>query len=187
MMSRKKKIITAAAVCIFVIAAAGGCANPEKEGTEALENGQYEEALELFQQASENEDREKAAEGFRGQGMAYYELKDYTSALDAFQKALDSGAEQTVQLYNLMGVCAMQTGGYESALEYIQSGLALSDSASEDEAPDPELIRGMKYNEIICYEQLADWENARQKAEEYLAEYPDDEAVQREMEFLGTR
>ena len=49
------------------------------------------------------------------------------------------------------------------------------------------MIREMKYNEILCYEKLADWENARQKAEEYLSEYPDDEAVQKEAEFLETR
>lgn len=81
---------------------------PGREGTKALENGQYEEALEQFQKASESEDKEKAAEGFRGQGIAYYEMEDYTSALDAFQKAVDNGAEQTVQLYNLMGICGMQ-------------------------------------------------------------------------------
>ena len=187
MMTRMKKIIEVAAVCVFVLLAAGGCANPEREGTKALENGQYEEALEQFQKASESEDKEKAAEGFRGQGIAYYEMEDYTSALDAFQKAVDNGAEQTVQLYNLMGICGMRTGDYEGALESFQAGLALIDAASDEEAADGDMIREMKYNEIICYEQLADWENARQKAEEYLSEYPDDEAVQREMDFLKTR
>ena len=114
-------------------------------------------------------------------------MEDYTSALDAFQKAVDNGAEQTVQLYNLMGICGMRTGDYEGALESIRAGLALTGAASDEEAADGDMIREMKYNEIICYEQLADWENARQKAEQYLSEYPDDEAVQREMDFLKTR
>mgnify|MGYP005802440131 FL=1 len=47
--------------------------------------------------------------------------------------------------------------------------------------------RELKYNEIICYEKLADWENAREKANEYLSEYPDDEAVRKEAELLETR
>ena len=45
----------------------------------------------------------------------------------------------------------------------------------------------MKYNEIICYEKQADWENAKGKVTEYLDAYPDDETVQKEAEFLETR
>ena len=48
-------------------------------------------------------------------------------------------------------------------------------------------FREMKYNEIICCEHLADWESAKQKVTEYLNDYPDDEAMQREAEFLETR
>ena len=100
-----------------------------------------------------------------------------------------------MQLYHLMSVCGMQTwtdqtedeSAYTSVLEYIQTGLALADSGSNEEAPDADMIREMKYNEIICYEKLADWENAREKANEYLSEYPDDEAVRKEAEFLETR
>ena len=45
----------------------------------------------------------------------------------------------------------------------------------------------MEFNEIICCEQLADWENAKEKADEYIKKYPDDEAAQKEAEFLQTR
>ena len=45
----------------------------------------------------------------------------------------------------------------------------------------------MEYNEIICYEQQSDWENAKAKITEYINKYPDDEAAQREAEFLQTR
>ena len=40
--------------------------------------------------------------------------------------------------------------------------------------------REMEFNEIICCEQLADWENAKEKADEYIKKYPDDEAAQKE-------
>ena len=86
-----------------------------------------------------------------------------------------------------MGVSAMQTGDYEAGLEYIQSGLAMTDAASGDESADADLVREMEFNEIICCEQLADWENAKEKADEYIKKYPDDEAAQKEAEFLQTR
>lgn len=166
-----------------------GCSNPQKAGTEALEAGDYEEAKTQFQSLAGSDDRDRAAAGYRGLGMTYYEMEDYTSALEAFQQAVDNGAEQTAQLYNLMGICAMQNGDYASALEYIQSGLALADTSENGsgESTDAELIRQMRYNEIVCCEQQADWESAKQKVAEYLADYPDDEEMQREAEFLETR
>lgn len=194
-MRLKRKTALAAAVCISAAGILSACANPQKEGTAALEAGNYEEALAQFQTAAESDDREKSAEGYRGLGMAYYESGEYTQALEAFQKAVDLGAKETVQLYHLMSVCGMQAwtdqgedeSAYSSVLEYIQTGLALADSADSEEAPDADMVREMKYNEIICYEKMADWESARQKAAEYLSEYPDDEAVQKEAEFLETR
>ena len=183
----RNRAFAAALVCVLAAGMVTGCANPRKAGAQAMEEGQYEEAVTQFQQAAESENRETAAEGCRGLGMAYYELEDYESALEAFRQAEDNGAQMTVQTYNLMGVCAMQTGDYASALEYIQAGLAMADSATGDEVPHPDLMREMRYNEIICYEQQADWENAKTKAAEYLSEYPDDEAVQKEAQFLETR
>lgn len=163
----------------------GGCSNALRDGIRALEDGEYEEARDYFQSAVE-EDGDKTAEAYRGLGMAYYEMEDYSPALEAFQTALDQGGEQTVQIYNLMGICAMNVLDYESALEYFQSGLALADTASGSET-DTDLIREMRYNEIICYERTADWESAKQKAAQYLEEYPGDEAVEKEAEFLETR
>ena len=119
--------------------------------------------------------------------MAYYETEDYQGALEAFQKAVESGMSPSIQMYNLMAVCAMQTEEYGQALEYIRSGLALADTASEEEHPDAGLIQEMKFNEIICCERQADWESAKQKITEYVSEYPDDETARREAEFLATR
>ncbi len=164
----------------------GGCGSLQKSGVDALEKGEYEEALADFQEMTES-GGEDAAEGYRGLGMTYYEMEDYEHALEAFRNAADNGAEQTIQMYNLMGICAMQTEDYASALEYIQSGLALTSTSDGADKADADLVQEMKYNEIICYEQQADWENAKQKVTEYLEDYPDDEAVQKEAEFLETR
>lgn len=187
---RRKNIramLCGAAVCVCAAGVVSGCANPQKDGAEALREGDYEKAKAQFQTAAEDEDTDRSAEGYRGLGMAYYETQEYDKALEAFEQALDLGAEQSVQLYHQMSVCAMQAGNYEKGLEYVQAGLAFLSGSSGEDAPDEEMVREMKYNEIVCYEQQADWENARQKVEEYLGEYPDDEAVQKEAEFLKTR
>ena len=201
-----------------------GCGSTLKKGTKALEDGEYEEAITLFTEAAADEDDETAADAYVGLGMAYYELADYESALSAFEQGLSLGAEKTVQLYNLCAVCALQGEDYETALEHIQTALALaettgytsgddaadtssdadssgdgsasgdssdddnssSDSSDEDPSADS-LIQELKYNEIICYEQLGDWENAKAKMQEYREAYPDDDSVEKEAEFLETR
>ena len=107
---------------------ASGCANSAKSGVEALEAGDYKEAQAQFEKLTEEKDKKKSAEGYRGLAMTYYEQEEYSSALDAFKKAVDTGVVQTTQIYNLMGVCAMKTEDYEAALEYIQAGLAMAET-----------------------------------------------------------
>lgn len=178
--------MTILAAAVVAAGVTGGCGSLQKSGVDALEKGEYDEALADFQEMTESGGN-GVAEGYRGLGMTYYEMEDYENALEAFRNAADNGAEQTIQMYNLMGVCAMQTEDYASALEYIQSGLALTGTSDGADKADEKLVQEMKYNEIICYEQQADWENAKQKVTEYLEDYPDDETVQKEAEFLETR
>jgi len=45
----------------------------------------------------------------------------------------------------------------------------------------------MRFNQIVCYERLGDWENAKAKMTEYLQVYPDDAKAKREAKFLQTR
>lgn len=183
----KNKTARAVLVCVSAAGILAGCANPQKEGTAALENGNYEEALAQFQETVESGDKDKAAEGYRGLGMTYYEMEDYESALDSFEQAVSQGAEQSVQLCHLMSVCAMKTGDYERGLKYVQDGLALAQTSSGQKNSDESMLREMRYNEIVCLEQRADWESAKKKVEEYLNDYPDDETVRKESEFLKTR
>lgn len=182
----RKRWITVVTAALIAAGLMCGCANLQETGVRALEEGNYEEAEAKFKELTES-DSENAAEGFCGLGMVYYETEDYQGALEAFQKAEEGGVQPDVQMYNLMGVCAMQTEQYGPALEYIRSGIALADAGTEDEQPSGELIREMKFNEIICCERQADWESAKQKVAEYLEAYPDDEDAQREAEFLATR
>ena len=112
--------------------------------------------------------------------MAKWEQEDYEGARDAFKEALDNGAEKTGAIYNLLGSCEMKLNDSQGALSYYRLALSAEDS-SED------LLKEVKYNMIAAYEQSKDWESARAKLKEYIAEYPDDETAGKEAEFLETR
>ena len=145
---------------------------------------------------TEEKDKKKSAEGYRGLAMTYYEQEEYSSALDAFKKAVDTGVVQTTQIYNLMGICAMKTEDYEAALEYIQAeschggnryAAGEEEKNSENGKDSAEMIQEMRYNEVVCYEKLADLGKTRSKrASEYLIEYPEDTAMEREADCLAT-
>lgn len=62
----RNRAFAAALVCVLAAGMVTGCANPRKAGAQAMEEGQYEEAVTQFQQAAESENRETAAEGCRG-------------------------------------------------------------------------------------------------------------------------
>ena len=69
---------------------------------------------------------------------------------------------------------------WETAINYYRLGVVHEDSSEE-------LKKEMNFNMIVAYEQMKDWESAKAKLKEYLAEYPDDEAAKKELEFLETR
>ena len=82
----------------------------------------------------------------------------------------------------------MKTEDYAKALEYFQSGIALAESKTDDETKaDKPLLQEMEYNVIICYEKQADWENAKSAMEQYQTDFPEDDSVSKEAEFLQTR
>lgn len=184
-----KKGIVCMILAAFMLTGCKDKVNYIEQGTQQMEEQQYEEAVSSFQKSLE--EKEDAAEAYRGLGMAYYEQQDYEAAKEAFQNVLDNEGDETPTLYNFIGVCSMQLNDVEGALDAFQKGIALSgetDGKKDEDAPDyTEVVREMKYNEIACYERQQDWETAGAKAEEYLAAYPDDKDMQKEAEFLRTR
>lgn len=122
--------------------------------------------------------------------MAYYEQEDYASAKDAFEKALAAGGEKNQVIYNLLGICGMKLNDYNYALEQFNQGISLSQNSGtsmEDAESFSEVLQEMRFNQIVCYEKLGDWENAKTKIAEYIQVYPDDADAQREAKFLETR
>lgn len=164
-------------LCLWLLLNKG---NPSEEGIEYLKNGQYEEAIEQFGQAVEEEIN--VADAYRGIGLACWEQEDYEGARDAFQKALEQKTEQpfTGTIYNLLGICEMKLNNPASAKDYFQLGIGLKGNSAE-------LDREMKYNLIVAFEQTGDWESAKAKLAEYTAEYPNDANALKEQQFLETR
>lgn len=182
-----KKLGICAAAVILTLGLLGGCEKEEvnyiKTGTELLEEKNYAEAIEAFEQSLEME--EDIAEANRGLGIAYYKQQNYAEAWNAFQQVLENGGEATPILYNFIGVCSMHLDDDDGAIAAFEQGVSLAGESEEEEYT--ATLREMRYNLIVCYENKRDWVNAKAKMEEYLSLYPEDKTVWKEAEFLRTR
>ena len=81
-------------------------------------------------------------------------------------------------IYNQLGLCELTIGDYEEALNAFQAGIAMEGN---------QLMQTLKFNEIVAYEYLGEFDKATLLMKEYLQLYPDDEKALREYEFLQTR
>lgn len=174
-MNKRKISMILLTFCAVIFA---GCAGQVKKGTELLENGQYEKAVETFAEAIKSD--KNLAEAYRGQGIAYWELKEYEKSKEALENALENGTKGTALLYQILGDCDMALENYEEALSYYWKGMS-ADGLNEKQ------LKEMSYNEIIAYERLKDWKSAKVKMEIYTQKYPDDTEAAKEAEFLETR
>lgn len=165
-------------VLMLSLVLSGCVSNVYREGIESLQAGNYDAAIEQLTQAVEKE--RNVADSYRGMGIAYWEKGDYSKASQAFESALSNGAQETGAIYDLLGACRMKLADYTGAIEYYEKGIA-------EEGSTEEMIREMRFNVIVSYEKLEDWESARAKLDEYIVAYPDDAQAQKEIDFLKTR
>lgn len=89
---KKKRMVLVMAVSAMCMMA--GCGNTVKDGTEALEQGDYDTAIASFEEAAGSDDKEEAAEGYCGLGMTYYEQKQYDQALEYIQEGIALAEEK---------------------------------------------------------------------------------------------
>lgn len=111
-------------------------------------------------------------------GQVYLELGESVQARNVFQQYIDAYGENA-QAYNGMALCEIADGNYETAFTHIQRGLELASSQEE--------MKELMYNEIVVYEKQNNFEMAKRIAEEFVEEYPNDEAGKKEYDFLRTR
>lgn len=109
-------------------------------------------------------------------GQTYEQLGDYNYAASVYNNYLSQTPD--AQIYNQLGLCDLRIGDYEAALTAFQSGIAMEGN---------QIMQTLRFNEIVAYEYLGQFDQAKLKMEEYLALYPDDSRALREYEFLQTR
>ena len=166
-------VFLAASVLTFT-----GCSRAVEEGTKLLEEGDYKAAQEEFRKSVSKE--KDLSEAYRGLGICYFEQKEYGEAAKAFGMALGAGAEETATVYNMLGICAMETGSPEKAVYYFENGQNFPDAGQE-------LLKEMSFNLVCAYEAVGEYVLAREKLEIYVGLYPDDANAAKELEFLDTQ
>ena len=110
-------------------------------------------------------------------GKVYLATNDIADARALYREHTEN-KHTAAGAFNGLALCDISEGNYENALRNVEAGLAVGDESAE---------QGLLFNEIVLYEQRADWTTAKQKAAAYVARYPGDEAGVREYEFLATR
>ena len=119
----------------------------------------------------------KNAEAVLLLGQTYEKLGDYNYAASVYSNYL-TGNPDNVILLNRLGMCKLQSGDYKSALEYFELALSLEDSS---------MTQTLKFNQIVAYEYLGEFDQANVLMRSYLQIYPDDKEAIREYEFLKSR
>ena len=133
----------------------------------------YENARNYLESAKGN----KNAEAVLMLGQTYEKLGDYNYAASIYSNYLTDNPDNVI-IFNRLGMCKLQAGDAESALDYFEQALTLED---------PSMMQVLKYNQIVAYEYLGEFDQASVLMKNYLQIYPDDLDAVREYEFLKSR
>ncbi len=110
-------------------------------------------------------------------GQTYEELGDYNYAISVYSSFIE-GDQSNAGIYNRLGLCRMELGAYNEALAAFQAGMNVENC---------NIMQTLKFNEIVTYERLGEYQTAATLMGSYLSTYPDDEIAKREYSFLKTR
>ncbi len=128
----------------------------------------------------------KLSEGYaNGLVEAYYYIgeiyrmkKDYAKAIYYYEIYINSMDVKLRNVYNQIAICYLKTEDYDQALEYLEKGLAYNQAGT---------LQVLKKNEIIVYEKLGKYEEAKMKMDQYQLSFPEDSKAVREATFIETR
>ena len=110
-------------------------------------------------------------------GQTYEELGDLNYAISVYSSFIE-GDQTNASVYNRLGLCKMELKAYDEALMAFQAGMNVENCT---------IMQTLKFNEIVTYERLGQYQTAASLMNSYLSTYPDDAAAQREYTFLKTR
>jgi len=111
-------------------------------------------------------------------GKTYEQLGDSNYAASVYMQYIDNVGPHPA-MYNQLGLCKLEVKEYEAALNAFDSGLAIESGN--------DYVQQLRFNQIVAYEYLGEFERAASLMNGYLASYPDDAQAVREYEFLRTR
>lgn len=178
-----------------------------EQGVMAMNVGDYETAITVFDQALEGSG--KRINNFEedvlfNRAEAEYKQGDFAAALATYQIILNADSENEMarqgaalclaeagewdqalalgvlqsQIYSRMAAAQIEAGQYEEAMQTIAQGRSL---------PDQSAARNLDFNEAVIREKQGDFAAALELFEAYREKYGADEAAEREIIFLKSR
>lgn len=137
----------------------------------------YENAKECLEKAK-SDGKSGDAETVLMLGKTYEQLGNSNYAADIYKLFIEQNGSNPA-MYNQLGLCKLEAGEYEAALNAFDSGL--------DIAENNDCVQQLRFNQIVAYEYLGEFEKAAALMNSYIESYPDDAQAMREYEFLRTR
>lgn len=114
---------------------------------------------------------------YKAEAYAYY--KEYDKAIEEYEKCLtqtDNLSREDIYIRQIS--CMIKAKEYEKADNLIQQGLNMDNNKYKS---------AFVLSNIVLLEAKGEFDQAYVKAQEYLAEYGNDNSIKREIEFLKTR
>ncbi len=136
--------------------------------------GDYERAKQNLESAVETE---KDPQATLYLGRTYEAMGDMNYAASLYKTYLENDPGNA-QVMNQLGLCLMALNEYSAALEAFNNGIEIGD---------PAMDQSLRFNQIVAYEHLGDFNRAKTLMQDYLKDYPADEEAIREEQFLSTR
>lgn len=144
------------------------------------EKGQISFYLEDYESAKTYLEKARDEEGYEAillLGKTYERLGDNNYAVSVYSSYINGG-DVHPEILNEMGLCKLAMNDYQGALQAFQEAINIKDN---------NMLQTLKFNEIVCYEYLGDFNTAYMLMEKYVKNYPDDENAKREYAFLKSR
>ncbi len=135
---------------------------------------EYTRAINYLERARSSEPDERLitflCECYKKNGQADYAIIAYTGYVDDHNDA---------QVCDKLGMCYVEQGDYELALEAFQRGKEIKENNT--------CMQELKINEIACYEYMGEYAKAASLLADYIETYGSNEDLEREYAFLSTR